>query len=83
MSKLATCEFLTFKLVSVAEQAGLNLALSETPKTGPRDKAQLIAPELLVIILINLLPLAIWMTCQTKCYNHIPLINPWHREEER
>ena len=36
----------------------------------------------LVIILINLLPLAIWMACQTKCYNHIPLINPWHREEE-
>ena len=47
------------------------------------DEAQLISPELLVIILINLLHLAIWMTCQTKCYNHKPLINPWHREEER
>ena len=47
-----------------------------------RDEAQLIAPELLVIILINLLSLAIWMACQTKCCNHIPLVNPWHREEE-
>ena len=26
--------------------------------------------------------LAIWMACQTKCYNHIPLINPLHREKE-
>ena len=34
ISKLATCEFSTFWLVFVAEQAGLNLALSETPKTG-------------------------------------------------
>ena len=32
--KLATCEFSTFFLVSVAEQAGLNLALSEIPKIG-------------------------------------------------
>ena len=47
-----------------------------------RDEAQLISPELLVIILMNLLHLAIWMACQTKCYNHIPLINPWYREEE-
>ena len=47
-----------------------------------RDEAQLISPELIVIILINLHPLAIWMTCQTKCYNHILLINPWHHEEE-
>ena len=31
-----------------------------------RDEAQLIAPELLVIILINLLSLAIWMACQRK-----------------
>ena len=34
MSKLATCSFSTILLVYVAEQAGLNLALSETPKTG-------------------------------------------------
>ena len=34
ISKLATCKFSTFYVVSVAEQAGLNLALSETPKTG-------------------------------------------------
>ena len=34
ISKLATCEFLTFKLVSVAEQADLNLVLSEKPKTS-------------------------------------------------
>ena len=47
-----------------------------------RDEAKLISPELLVIILINLLSLAIWMASQTKCYNHIPLINPWHHEEE-
>ena len=32
--KLATCEFSTFFLVSVVEQAGLNLALSEIPKIG-------------------------------------------------
>ena len=32
--KLATCEFSTFFLVSVAEQAALNLALSEIPKIG-------------------------------------------------
>ena len=32
--KLATCEISIFKLVSVAEEAGLHLALSETPKTG-------------------------------------------------
>ena len=32
--KLASCDFSTFYLVSVAEQAGLNLALSETLKTG-------------------------------------------------
>ena len=36
----------------------------------------------LVIILINLLPFAIWMACQTKGYNHTPLINPWHHEED-
>ena len=34
ISKLATCEFSTFALVPVAEQAGLNLAVSETQKTG-------------------------------------------------
>ena len=34
ISKLATCKFSTFLLVYVAEQAGLNLVLSETPKTG-------------------------------------------------
>ena len=33
-SKLATSEISTSKLVSVAELAGLNLTLSETPKTG-------------------------------------------------
>ena len=47
-----------------------------------RDEAQLISPKLLVIILMNLLSLAILMAWQTKCYNHIPLVNPWHREEE-
>ena len=34
MSKLATSEISIFQLVPVAEQAGLNLTLSETPKTG-------------------------------------------------
>ena len=34
ISKLATSKISFFKLVSVAEQAGLNLTLSETPKTG-------------------------------------------------
>ena len=33
-SKLVTSEISTFQLVSVAEQAGLNLTLLETPKTG-------------------------------------------------
>ena len=47
-----------------------------------RDEAQSISPKLLVIILMNLLHVAIWMACQTKCYYHIPLINPWYREEE-
>ena len=32
--KLATGEISMFLLVSVAEETGLNLALSETPKTG-------------------------------------------------
>ena len=32
--KLASGEISLFQLVSVAEEAGLNLALSETPKTG-------------------------------------------------
>ena len=32
--KLATDEILIFKLVSVADETGLKLALSETPKTG-------------------------------------------------
>ena len=34
ISRLATSRISIFKLVSVAEQAGLSLALSETPKTG-------------------------------------------------
>ena len=34
ISKLATSEIIIFLLVSVAEEAGLSLALSETPKTG-------------------------------------------------
>ena len=34
ISRLATNEISFFYLVSVAEQAGLSLALSETPKTG-------------------------------------------------
>ena len=34
ISKLATSEISIFLLVPVAEQAGLNLNLSETPKTG-------------------------------------------------
>ena len=34
ISKLATSEISIFQLVPVAEQAGLNLTLSETPKTG-------------------------------------------------
>ena len=34
ISKLATSKFLTFLLVSVAEETGLSHALSETPKTG-------------------------------------------------
>ena len=32
--KLATGEISIFKLVSVAEETGLKLALSDTPKTG-------------------------------------------------
>ena len=32
--KLATSEISIFQLTSVAEQAGLNLTLSKTPKTG-------------------------------------------------
>ena len=34
ISKLTTSEISIFQLVSVAEDAALNLALSETPKTG-------------------------------------------------
>ena len=34
ISKLATSEISFFLLVSVAKQTGLNLTLSETPKTG-------------------------------------------------
>ena len=34
ISKLATGKILIFWLVSVAEETGLSLALSETPKTG-------------------------------------------------
>ena len=34
ISKLATSEISIFYLVPVAEQAGLNLTLAETPKTG-------------------------------------------------
>ena len=34
ISKLATSEISIFKLVSVAEQAGLSLTWSETPKTN-------------------------------------------------
>ena len=34
ISKLATSEISFFYLVSVAEETGLKLALSETPKTG-------------------------------------------------
>ena len=34
ISKLATSKFSSFKLVSVAEQTGLSLPFSETPKTG-------------------------------------------------
>ena len=34
ISKLTTSEISFFYLVSVAEQAGLNLTLSETPRTG-------------------------------------------------
>ena len=34
ISKLAASEILIFLLVSVAEQAGLNLTFSENPKTG-------------------------------------------------
>ena len=33
-SRLATSEITIFKLVSVAEQAGLNITFSETLKTG-------------------------------------------------
>ena len=41
-SKLATCEISSFLLVSVAEQAGLKLALSEAPKDRYScDKAHL------------------------------------------
>ena len=45
-----------------------------------RDEAQLIAPELLVIILINLLSLAIWMACQSHTANQ-PMA-PWGRDIE-
>ena len=34
ISKLTTLEILAFQLVSVAEETGLSLVLSETPKTG-------------------------------------------------
>ena len=34
ISKLATGKMLIFQLVSVAEETGSNLTLSETPKTG-------------------------------------------------
>ena len=34
ISRLATSEISLFYLVSVAEETGLSLALSETPKTG-------------------------------------------------
>ena len=34
ISKLATSIMSLFQLVSVAEETGLNLTLSETPKTG-------------------------------------------------
>ena len=34
ISKLATSKFLSFQLVFVAEEIGLSLTFSETPKTG-------------------------------------------------
>ena len=34
ISKLAASKFSSFYLVSIAEEAGLSLTLSETPKTG-------------------------------------------------
>ena len=34
ISDLATSEFSSFQLVSVAEETGLSLTLSDTPKTG-------------------------------------------------
>ena len=34
ISKLATHEISIFKLISIAEETGLNLTLSETPKAG-------------------------------------------------
>ena len=34
MSRLDTSEISIFQLVSAAEETGLSLALSETPKTG-------------------------------------------------
>ena len=42
ISRLATSEFSLFYLVSVTEETGLSLVLSETPKTGfLDDEAQL------------------------------------------
>ena len=34
ISRVATSEMISFQLVSVARPSGLNLTLSETPKTG-------------------------------------------------
>ena len=43
MSYLATSQMSIFWLVPVADETGLNLTLSETPKTGSsRDEAQII-----------------------------------------
>ena len=40
---LATSEFSIFQLVSIAEETGLKLALSDTPKTGfSRDEAHML-----------------------------------------
>ena len=48
ISKLATHEISVFQLVSVAEEAGFSLALSETPKSGfvaARPKCHNIRPN--------------------------------------
>ena len=80
ISRLDTSEISIFYLVSVAEQTGLNLILSETPKTGFVASRPIIHPYVVfffyypVILFCHLYRL-IWESFPTKKW---PLFSQFH-----